>query len=188
MRELFEKCRTYRRFDASRPITDAELMRVLSVVDKLASAGNLQRIRYLAVSGERAKELFASVKLGGYLPEEKKPTADVAPTAYAVLLTERETVDTNLAIDIGIAAEAIALSAAEEGIGACIIRSFSRDAFSLSESEAYKPQLVIALGYPAESAKIVPVGEDGSLKYRIDENGVNLVPKLALRELILPIK
>ena len=184
MRDIFLNCRTIRRFDNARPLTEEELHRVLSVVDKLPSAGNLQRIRYAAITGEAASSLFGAVALGGYLPPEQKPTRDVAPTAYAVLFTERDP-DTNLAIDIGIAAEAIALSAAMDGIGACIIRNFSRDSFAPYGAFGYEPRLVIALGYPAEQAKTVPVGEDGSLRYRISTDGVNLVPKLSLEDLIV---
>lgn len=185
MKDIFAKCRTIRRFDRERPLTDERMLEVLSVVDKIASAGNLQRIRYRAITGDEAESLFSSISLGGSLPKDKKPTIEVAPTAYAVLYTESESPDTNLAIDIGIAAEAIALSAVAHSIGSCIVRNFVRESFAAPGRADLHPQLVIALGYPAERAETVPVGEDGSLRYYISEEGVNLVPKLPLDTLII---
>jgi nitroreductase len=185
MKDIFAKCRTIRRFDRKRPLTDECMLEVLSVVDKIASAGNLQRIRYRAITGTEAESLFPSIALGGYLPKDKKPTPEVAPTAYAVLYTVSESPDTNLAIDIGIAAEAIVLSAASSGIGSCIVRNFEREAFAISDRSELHPQLVIALGYPAERAEAVPVGADGSLRYYISDEGVNIVPKLPIDTLII---
>ena len=44
MKDIFAKCRTIRRFDRERPLTDERMLEVLSVVDKIASAGNLQSL------------------------------------------------------------------------------------------------------------------------------------------------
>lgn len=183
MKNIFDITRTIRRFDNAKPISKETLASVMQCVTKVASAGNLQRIRYRTVTGDEAASLFGAVSLGAALPKEKKPTADVAPTAYAVLLTAGESVDPNLWIDIGIAAEAIVLSAAAAGIGACIVRNFRADGFAPKTNKEYTPRLVIALGYPAERAEIVSVGEDGVLKYRKDDDGVNRVPKLSLDSL-----
>ena len=185
MKNIFETARTIRRFDVSRPLSEETVLSILLPVTKVASAANLQRIRYRAVTGKRASELFASVSLGGSLPPEKKPTPDVAPTAYAVMLTEGESPDVNLAIDMGIAAEAIVLTAASMGIGACIIRNFRSEAFAPVSKSAYVPRLVIALGYPAERAETVTVSEGESLRYHKDDDGVNRVPKLPLSALLI---
>ena len=185
MKDIFDTARTIRRFDVSRPIERELMLSILSSVTRVASAGNLQRIRYRAVTGDEAASLFSSVSLGAALPIEKKPTADVAPTAYAVMLTEGDTVDTNLAIDIGIAAEAVVLAAASRGVGACIIRNFRPEAFAPTADTAYTARLVIALGYPSERAEAVTVGAGESLRYHKDEDGVNRVPKLALSDLLL---
>ncbi len=44
--------------------------------------------------------------------------------------------------------------------------------------------LVLALGKPAETVKIEPVGADGDIKYYRDAEGVHHVPKRALEDLI----
>lgn len=184
--ELLKKTRTYRRFDNSKIITDEALCSIVESVRYTASAGNLQRIRYVTLSRISAIDAFSHVSLGGYLPKEKKPCADVAPTSYIVMLTESVEPDVNLSIDIGICAEAIALCAAELGIGACMIRNFDREYFaSFTTGMGYYPALVVALGYPAESVKICDAKVGESLKYYKNENETNVVPKLQLEDLII---
>ena len=107
---LSQKNRTIRRFDSAKLVTDDHLEYALTCARNAASAGNLQRIRYVTVSRESAKEVFSYISLGGLLPPEKKPTPDVAPTAYIVLTSASENPDANLMIDVGIAAEAITQS------------------------------------------------------------------------------
>ena len=127
--QLIEKTRTYRRYDRSKLVTGEDLCAILENVRYTASAGNLQRIRYITVSGSAADEAFANISLGGYLPAEQKPDASVAPVAYVVMVTQTDSPDTNLAIDIGISAEAIVLAAADRGIGSCMIRNFNKEYF-----------------------------------------------------------
>ena len=184
--DLAKKARTIRRFDVSKSLDKEKLLSVLECVRLVASAGNLQRIRYLTLSGEEAPGAFKKVKLGGYLPDDKKPDVSVAPTAYIILATEREEPDLSLAIDVGISAEAIVLYAAELGIGACIVRNFDKDYFTdLTIKYGYHPFLVIALGYPSETAEIISASGTENLKYFKNEEGINCVPKLDLNELIL---
>ena len=179
--DLARKTRSYRRFLTSKLITDEDLTSILDVARCSASAGNLQRLRYATLRGEYAERAFSAVSLGGYLPKEKKPSSDVAATAYIVILSGIETPDVNLAIDIGIAAEAIALAAAERGIGSCMIRNFDKSYFSdVCGTDGLFVHLVIALGYPAEESKIVDPIAENELKYYINEDGVNIVPKLPL--------
>ncbi len=184
--DLLEKTRTYRRFDNSKLVMSKDVESIVSSVRYAASAGNLQRIRYITVGHERAPEVFSHIALGGYLPKEKKPDAFVAPTSYILMLTETDTPDVNLSIDIGISAEAIVLTARELGIGSCMIRNFDKEYFSkLATGTGYSPILVIALGYPAEEVKIVSAETRDCLKYYKDENDVNAVPKLGTDALIL---
>lgn len=184
--ELLKKTRTYRRFDRFKFITDNDLAALVESAGYVPSAGNLQRIRYITVGAKAALNLFSHISLGGYLPKEKKPDISVAPVAYIVMLTESDMPDINLSIDVGISAEAIVLSAAEKGIGACMVRNFDKDYFSsLVGDSGYSPVLVIALGYPDEEVKIIKAGVSDSLKYFKDENGVNVVPKLPVESLIL---
>ncbi len=106
------------------------------------------------------------------------------PAAYIVIMSDSE-LNTDRAIDMGIAAEAILMAATESGYGGCMIRNFSKEKLSVLLGKApYNPELVIALGKPAETVKLVDV-KDGDTKYYRDENSVHYVPKLTLEELLL---
>lgn len=184
--ELVEKTRTIRRFDSAKAITDKDLMAILDCARKSASAGNLQRLRYVIIGADEAKQAFFKVSLGGLLPADKKPTREVAPTAYVVLASAEENPDANLLIDVGICAESIALASAEKGIGACMIRNFDREYFTeLVIDKKLHPILVIALGYPNEAAEIREANANDSLKYYKNENEINIVPKLSLSEIVV---
>ena len=184
--KLVEKTRTIRRFDRSKDVTDADLTYILECARKTASAGNLQRIRYVTVNGDEALKAFSYVSLGGLLLKEKKPTQDVAPEAYIVLTSAEENPDANLLIDVGITAQTIALAAAENGISSCMIRNFDKTYFSSLTTQKYAyPLLVIALGYAAECAEISEATDGESLKYYKNEKDVNVVPKLSLSDLII---
>ncbi|MCX7015658.1 MAG: nitroreductase, partial [Candidatus Sumerlaeota bacterium] len=49
----------------------------------------------------------------------------------------------------------------------------------------YEIALVIALGRPAETRVIVPLGKDGSTAYYRDAQGVHCVPKRALQDVVV---
>ena len=184
--ELVDKARTVRRFDTSKSITDSDLTYLLECARRVASAGNLQRLRYVTVDGKESVGAFSEISLGGLLPPEKKPTRDVAPTAYIVITSHEESPDPNLLIDSGISAEAMVLAARERGIGSCMIRNFKKEYFMGRDGDKpLYPILVIALGYPLEEARIVDADEGGMLKYYKDENDVNIVPKRTLSSLIV---
>ena len=183
--DLIEKTRTVRHFNRKKPVTGEDILYLLECARLTPCAANLQRIRYASFLDAADPKHFAKVAFAGYLPEDKKPKIDEAPTAYLVILTACDTPDVNLSIDIGIAAEAIVIAARDKGIGACMIRSFDKEYFTdLVSDTGYKPQLVIALGYPAEEARIVEC-VDGNVKYYKDEKNVNCVPKLPIEELLV---
>ena len=54
-------------------------------------------------------------------------------------------------IDIAIAAQNVCLAATELGLGSCIVRSFSRKAIRELFDLKIEPELIVALGYPAET-------------------------------------
>ena len=94
-------------------------------------------------------------------------------------------VDTSLAIDMGIAAQSILLTATELGLGGCMIRSFKRSEIdAILKKDGYNSAFVIALGKPTEKVYLTDV-VDGDIKYFRDENDDHAVPKLSLDELII---
>lgn len=53
------------------------------------------------------------------------------------------------------------------------------------DQESYSLDLILALGKPKEEVVLVPVKEDGDVRYYRDENQVHYVPKRALEEILL---
>lgn len=183
--ELIKKCRSYRRFDNNKPITAEQLKSFVESARYTPSGANRQQLRYsLIVDKEKRDILFSSIKLAGYLTDWAGPTEDERPTAYIVISSSSD-ISTVLAIDLGIASEAIALTAAESGVGACMIRSFNSEAVaSVINRDGMKPHMVIALGYPSETV-ILEDSVDGNIKYYRDSEDRHIVPKLPLDTLIL---
>ncbi len=184
LRSLATMCRTVRRYKPDLGPSREELLSFVDIARISPSAANRQRLRFKLISGDEAARVFSMISLGGYLPEAERPTANMRPSAYIVILAEESEPDTNLAIDIGIAAESIVLAACEAGYGSCMIRSFRREGISsLVESDGLTPHLVIALGVAAESARVVDM-KDGDVRYYRDGD-CNLVPKRDLCDVVV---
>jgi nitroreductase len=185
IKELIKNNRSYRRFYQEREIKREVLLDLVDSAACSASAGNLQRIRYALINSKEKNALvFDSLAFAAYLKDVwSGPTPDEQPSAYIILLTEKKP-DVNLAIDMGIAAQSILLTATEQGIGGCIFRSFSSEKISaVIGCDGYSPELVIALGYPSEKVVLTSV-KDNDIKYYRDENDVHVVPKYSAEELV----
>ena len=89
--------------------------------------------------------------------------------------------------DLGIAAQTIMLGATEQDLGGCMIGSIDREQLRgvLGVPERYKILLVLALGKPAETVVLEPVGPDGNIRYYRDAGGVHHVPKRSLDEIVV---
>lgn len=184
--ELVKKNRSYRRFDADAKIIEQELREMIEAARCSGSAANRQRIRFVLVNDkETCDKLFSNVALAGYLKDWKGPTETEHPTAYIVMMAESADIDTSLAIDIGIYAQSILLTATEMGYGGCMIRSFKKKEIDeILNKEGYETAFVIMLGKPAETVYLTDV-KDGDIKYYRDENDNHAVPKYSLDELII---
>ena len=182
--ELVKKNRSYRRF-ADVAVTEEELRYFVNSARLSASAANRQRLRFVLVSDKKTvAEVFDCLKFAAFLKDWSGPEEGERPAAYIVIMSEGE-LDINLAIDIGIAAQSILLTATETGVGGCMFRSYNSNRLAeILGREGYTPKLVIALGVPSENVEIV-APKDGDLKYYRDEKGNHLVPKLSLDELII---
>ncbi|MBQ7363423.1 MAG: nitroreductase family protein [Clostridia bacterium] len=185
IKELLLKTRSYRRYDENIALTDADVEAIAEAVRFVPSAGNLQRIRIAFVNETlQNAEVFETLGFAAYLKDWRGPSAGERPVGYAVLMTEGEP-DTNLAIDIGIAAEAMLLTAMERGIGGCIFRSFKRERLSeILNRDGLTPVLVISFGRPAEQVVIEDI-KDGNVKYYRDDGGVHHVPKRTLDDILV---
>ncbi len=183
--DLVKRARSYRRYDPTKPLSKDDLKAFVEAARLTPSAGNLQRLRYLAVTEKsEVLTLTKEVKWAGYLSDWDGPADSEAPAAYLILLSPESTGVSQ--IDVGIAAETILLAAAEAGVGGCMILNFPREALTERYKLAsnYKIELVISLGVPAETVEIETMKE-GNVRYYRDENDVHHVPKRALSEVFL---
>ena len=80
------------------------------------------------------------------------------------------------------------IAAVEKGLGGLMIGNF--DGAALAAERRYPehlvPQLVIALGKPAETIVLTEVGPDGSTAYWRDDQDVHYVPKRRLEDVVVP--
>ena len=183
MLELLEKTRSYRRFYEEKKISEGDVRDIISAVRLCPSAANLQRIRIAPVTDEAECEgVFSCLGFAGYLRDWPGPVKGERPVAYLVIMAEKKP-DVNLAIDAGLAAEAMLLVAREKGIGGCLFASFTAEGLCAAIGrESYEPILVLALGYPKETVVIEDV-KDGNIRYYRDSDEVHHVPKLTLDEI-----
>jgi nitroreductase len=187
LRELVLKNRSYRRFDTSIPLKREKILQFIDTARFVASAGNLQPLKYYVSSEESTNSLiFSCLKWAVYLKNWSGPKKSEQPTAYIVIIKRDET-GKDVYCDAGIAAQTILLSATEEGFGGTIIRTIDKDILTqnLNFSSSTEILLVIALGKPKEDVVLDQVKENGEIKYWRDENNVHHVPKRTLDDILI---
>jgi nitroreductase len=187
LKELFIKCRSYRRFFEDVIISREDLIDMVDNARLSASARNAQSLKYyLSNNPETNALIFPSLAWAGYLKDWQGPEEDERPSAYIVMLNDTE-ISTNYFCDHGIAVQSILLSATEKGFGGCIIASVNKEELrnELGIPKKYEIIQVIALGKPKEIVVIDTVKADGDFKYWRDENQVHHVPKRKIEDIII---
>ena len=187
LKDLITKSRSYRRFDESKKINQEELLELIELARLSPSAANRQPLKYfLSHSEDNNKLIFSTLAWAGYLKDWDGPSKGERPTAYIVILGDKNITD-NFGVDVGIAMQSMLLGANEKEIGGCIIGSVAkeelRDFFNFPSQ--YEILYVLALGYPIEKVEIEEMEEGGSIEYWRDENQVHHVPKRSISELII---
>ncbi len=188
IKSIANSCRSIRSFDEDYPINREKLLEFIDTARLVASAANRQPLKYRIVTGEECKAVQPLTAWAGALPQMKLPPEGKMPTGFILIChdTEISPVSDYAAMDVGIAAQTMALSAADEGIGSCMIGSFKaeiKDVLGLSENLV--PRLLIAFGYPAETA-VICEPKDGNVTYFRDDAGLHFVPKRPLDEVVIP--
>lgn len=187
LKDLAAKNRSYRRFYQDERISIETLKELLDVARLSPSAGNLQPLKYI-LSNEKLKNalIFPNLMWAGYLKDWKGPSEDERPTAYIIILGDKD-ISQTFGCDHGIAAQSILLGAAEKGLGGCMIGSIRRKELqmALRIPEKYEILLVLAIGRPKEKVIIENIVADGNIRYWRDENDRHHVPKRSLEELII---
>lgn len=187
LKALLEANRSVRRFDAAREIPVGILENLVGLTRFCASGRNLQPLRYRIVSGrDECDRLYPALAWAGYYKDWDGPAEAERPTAYLVQCLDTE-LASNCLCDDGLQLEAITLGATAMGLSGCIIKAFNKREVTdvLNLPARYEPRYVLALGYAAETVRIVNVADDGDIRYYRDENSTQCVPKRSLSELLI---
>ena len=182
--DLARHRRTIRRFQKKRIPYD--ILESCVEAARLAPSGaNMQPCEYIIVDDEiLLPQVFSTLKWAGYIAPKGNPPPGQEPTAYIVILINRQKRPQGGDHDAGIVSAYISLVAFERGLGSCLIASVDRDRLReiLKLPTHCEINLVVALGYPNES----PIVEDfrDSIKYWKDEQGTLHVPKRKLADIL----
>ena len=188
--ELMKKNRSYRGYDESRRISREELLSFVDCARFAPSSVNRQPFRYyLAYKQEQLDLIQPLTGWARALPEKNLPYPGHRPTAFVVICQDT-TLDENLdryQRDVGIAAEAMLLAAAEAELGGIMIGNFSpkRMSEALALPENLVPMLVVAFGKPDERIVLTEIDEGEPTNYYRDENDTHYVPKRKLKDVVL---
>lgn len=182
LKDIVKKARSYRRFKQ-----DEISMETLEGLVELArfspSGANSQPLRYVLINDKKTcAKVFSAISWAGALKDWTGPVEGEKPVAYVMLVAERPAT-----INTGIAAQTIVIGAMEQGIGACMIGALKRDdaASAVNLDENYKIELLVALGYPAETVVVDDVNQGSRLTYYRDSDDVHHVPKIILDDMII---
>jgi nitroreductase len=192
IKDLVKFNRSYRRFHEAEIIERQTLVELLELARLSPSPRNLQPYKFLiAANTELNRRIYETLAWAGYLPDWSGPEAGERPSAYIVIINDKNITKNldrdNLCYGCGIVAQSILLGASERGIGGCLIGSVQRSklAEELQLSEDYEILLVLALGHPKEKIVLEELGETGDVRYWRDDTKVHHVPKRKLEDLIL---
>jgi len=188
MEELVRKRRSYRRFQEDRVIEGRILEGLIELARLMPSAGNQQPLKYiLSHTPEKNGKIFPFLGWAAYLKDWAGPAEGERPAGYVVILQDSE-ISESVPWDHSIAAQTIALGAAEIGLGTCIIARVNREglAGALKIPPRFHILLVVAVGYPKETIVLEEM-KAGDYRYWRDEADIHHVPKRTLKELILEL-
>lgn len=193
LKELVLKNRSYRGFDPSVRLTREELLELLDLARYTASSVNEQPLRYyIAWEKEEVEQILPLTMWAKALKEMKLPHPGKEPVAFIIICQDMNISSntTRFQRDVGVVAQTMLLGAVEKGFGGCMIGSFYNPQLKelLNLPEGVEPNLIVALGKPAEKVVLTDVGEDGSTKYYRDAEDTHYVPKRSLKELVLEAK
>ena len=175
--EFLKTKRTYRKFKQLPIAGDAQ--QAIMMAGQLYSCGaNRQNIKYvIANKAEDVYVINGLVKWAGYLPPEiGAPKPDEMPVMFIAIVQDPSIAPAN-DTDAGLAIANMQTAAWYFGIGSCIMGAIDRPKIKsyMKIPDEMILHSVMAFGYPAMEAK--PVDFTGDIKYYIDENGCNCVPK-----------
>lgn len=182
---LLLRNRSCRGYDSNYIVSKEELLKIVEVNTKIASARNQQVLRFRLVYGTEAKEVTKAIKLGGALPELNLPLPGTEPNAYIIICTE-EPKGKWVDIDLGISAQSMLLKAVDLGLNGICIAAFNKEKISalVNGGRQMEPLLILAIGKSIERFQLLPIGQEDEHNY-FRKNGVHFVPKVRIEDLLI---
>lgn len=182
---LLLRNRSCRGYDSNYIVSKEELLKIVEVNTKIASARNQQVLRFRLVYGTEAKEVTKAIKLGGALPELNLPLPGTEPNAYIIICTE-EPKGKWVDIDLGISAQSMLLKAVDLGLNGICIAAFNKEKICalVNGGREMEPLLILAIGKSIERFQLLPIGQEDEHNY-FRKNGVHFVPKVRIEDLLI---
>ena len=193
LKELVIKNRSYRGYDPKVRLTKEDLLELVDLTRYTASSVNEQPLRYyIAWEKEEVEQILPLTMWAKALKDIQLPHPGKEAAAFIIICQDMNISSntTRFQRDVGVVAQTMLLGAVEKGFGGCMIGSFYKPQLKelLNLPEGVEPNLIVALGKPAEKVVLTDVGEDGSTEYYRDAEDVHYVPKRSLKELVLEAK
>lgn len=185
IRDAILKRRTIRKFTDKK--IDNEILIGLVDFARLAATGaNTQPLKFgIITEDDLLGKIFPHTKWAGYLQGEA-PSEKERPTAYFAIFADKE-IKRECQFEAGSAGTSVVLGAMEYGIASCWLGAIERekimDIIGVSK-DRYSLLYLIALGYPAQESKAVPM-IDGDVKYYKDDEARICVPKRSVEEVLI---
>ncbi|WP_200415201.1 nitroreductase family protein [Arcobacter sp. FWKO B] len=183
LKDLMQKNRCYRVFDASYEIPQSDLVDLIEIARISSSARNTQPLRYKIVDKNPLKtEIFKPLRWAANLSWDG-PSLEEMPTAFIIVCK-----DVNLGefamVDAGIAMANIMLAIKAKGLDGCMLASIDKQKYKelLNLDDTIEPMFAIALGKAKQN---VILKDDIQTTYYKDELGNHIVPKLPLKKVLL---
>lgn len=189
--ELVASSRSCRRFSGE--LVGEDELRALIDVARLAPTGNnTQLLRFkLISSAEECTAVFPHLRWAAALGNWPGPEPDERPGGYVIICVPKAMATNEIRhMDVGIAAQTMALACKSRGLGSCMLKSFDAGLIDeLSLPEDLVPALVLAVGKPVEQVVLEEAGSEiaapHGLAYWREADGTHHVPKLSSDELIV---
>lgn len=193
--QLAAGSRTYRRYGA-RPLRRDELLGLVEAARLAPTGNNSQQLRFRVVSGMEdpagCQLVFSHLHWAASLPDWDGPEADERPGGYVVVCLPHKVAKSPVRlIDVGVAAQTLALAAAARGLGACMHKSYDAClGVELGlEVLGLDVALVLSVGERGEKVVLERAGvgaaQGHGLTYWRDPDRSHHVPKLSLEGLLV---
>jgi nitroreductase len=180
-----QRRRTIRRFKET-PITEGTLIKLVDTARLAPSSGNVQPLEYITVSSkEKCRAVFPLLKWSRHIKPDDTPPEGSRPTAYIIVLINRNICAKGGGHEAGAAILNIMLAGLEDDIGCCWMRSFDKQELKklFSIPDNCEIDSIIALGKPGESP-MTEAARGDKTEYWRDERGLMHVPKRKLDQIL----